>query len=191
LEDDALSSLKINGKEYNDIQLVKLQKGKTDEAIQSLNSAKQGADDVVFKVGDDVFVASGRDLFPGKPADSKPSKGGKGITVELDGKQAEVLAWDNQANNGKECAKWASLEMIVPAGALTIAAVAIPKFKPIWGLIAGAATWLASIPGAYLYGDSRKMNLDGQAALGTVLQKNTQSKGGLGEAIQHLFGRRS
>jgi hypothetical protein len=183
-----MSSLKINGQEFNDVQLVKLKKDKADEAIARLNSGAQGADDVVFKVGDDTFVASGRDLFAGKPIAGKPFMGGEGVSVELDGKQAEVLAWDNQANNGKECAKWslqqfALAPVAVPAFLITILKL---KVNPLWTAAASVVGVGAAVVGGYFYGASRKIDVTAHAEMGTVMQKNTQAQGGWGEAFKRV-----
>ena len=178
-----MSNLKINGQQFSDVQLVKLQGGKADEAIAKLNTGKQGADDVVFKVGDDVFVASGRDLFPGKAIAGKPFMGGDGVTVELDGKKAEVLAWDNQANNGKECAKWS-----ITNGALApiVGFEVARRFKlpMLWSVAAGAAAYAATMAGAFLYGKHRKIDVSELQTLGTVVQKNTQAEGGFGDLFK-------
>ena len=184
-----MSSVKINGQEYSDIQIVKLQKGKADEAISKLNSAKQGADDVVFKVGEDVFVASGRGLFDGKKMAGKPFMGGEGVEVEFDGQKAEVLAWDNQANNGAECAKWVRNNGYgLPLVTLALGDMFL-KVKWFWAAAAGAVAWGAAAGGAYLYGASRKMNVDELASLGTVVQQNKQPEGGWGHAIKNLFSK--
>lgn len=185
-----MSSIKINGQDYNDVQLVKLKQGQTDAAIGKLNSAAQGADDVVFKVGDDVFVASGRGLFNGEKMSGKPFMGGEGITVELDGKKAEVLAWDNQANNGVECAKWARNNLYGLPIVSVILGDVIGKVSIKWAALAGVVAWGASAAGAYVYGTSRKMNVDELATMGTVMQQNTQSKGGWGDAIKNLFSKK-
>ena len=186
-----MSNLKINGQEFNDVQLVKLQKGKTDAAIAKLNSGAQGADDVVFKIGDDTFVASGRDLFDGKRIAGKPFIGGEGISVELDGKQAEVLAWDNQANNGKECAKWslqqfALLPAVVPA---VLKGILKLRVNPLWAVGAGVVGLVGLITGGYAYGASRKINVEAQGEMGTIVQKNTQAAGGWSEAFKRWFGK--
>ena len=145
---------------------------------------------MVFKIGDDVFVASGRDMFPDKKMGAAAVMGGEGVTVELDGKKAEVVAWDNQANNGKECAKWAGkhLWMLAPM-VWAVAASFFPKLKLLTTVALGVGAVGASTAGAAAYGASRKIEVDELAEMGTVVQKNTQSKGGWGDAIGKLFGK--
>ena len=185
-----MSNIKINGQDRPDVQIVKLQQGKVKEAIENLNSADQGADDVVFQVGGDSFVATGRDLFAGKPTAGKPFTDVTGIDVAYQGKKGKVLAWDNQANNGQECMKWAGgmglLAAVAPIGISTAlgAGITIPAVGI--GLLLGGAVWGA----AYLYGAHRKFDPSLTAQYGAVQQENTQSKGGWGEAVGKLFGRK-
>jgi hypothetical protein len=184
-----MSNIKINGQDHNDLQIVKLKQDKVKDALANLNSAEQGADDVMFKVGSDTFVATGRNLFPGKLAAAEPSTDTTDISVTYQGKAAKVLAWDNQANNGKECLKWGSgigiLAAVAPLGigaalgtGITLPLIAIGAV--LGGAICGAA---------YLYGAHRKMDPKLLAQYGTVEQENTQSKGGWKEALTSFKGK--
>ena len=191
-------ALMINGKVRNDLQVVKLRQGVLDEAKKLAELAEQGADDVFFKAGQDTYVASGAGVLKQKKLWNILDVDPNSVKVELDGKAAEILHLDNQANDAKEAMQWAvqyagMQTVLAPTGMATyVAASAIADPKVQWAVIGGtaAASSTALLSGAAWLGPRRQMDLTSLAKLGEVVQEATVKKGVLsGDAINRILGK--
>ena len=95
-----MSNLSIKDRTLTPARVTKLAAGKEMEAIAA--AQKNGADDVVFKIGEDHYLASGRGmaLRGVKPSDA----------IKLDGKQGQVVMVDRQLNTfGEGMLAWPGL----------------------------------------------------------------------------------
>lgn len=189
-----MGDLVINGKRCNDVQIVKLRPGTQEQAKKAAMEAGEAADDIFFKVGNDTFVASGRALLknPNQAFTYEDPFLDK-LNIQYNGQNVQIVDGENQANTPKEGALWGGM-VGGPVAAIVAgftAATVAPRFgippKLAMGIAAGV-TEVGAVIGGAIYGSSRKQRLEDIAKLGTVVQKSTESKGGIVESIKTLFG---
>lgn len=87
-----MQTVNITGKPLDASVLVMLDRGKEKAALEAAKT--DGADNVFFKIGDDMFVASGKGM------DLKGIAPGKAFT--FDNQQAEVVEVDDQIGTASE-----------------------------------------------------------------------------------------
>lgn len=95
-----MSQLSINNRTLTPARVTALRPGQELSAVGALKG--NGADDVLFKVGNDTYLASGRGLA---------LRGVKtGDTVKIDGKVGQVVMVDRQLNSfGEGLLAWPGL----------------------------------------------------------------------------------
>ena len=104
-----MESIKVGARTVQ-VDVVKIRAGSEDAALRAM--ARDGVDNVAFKVGADTFVASGRDLDL------------KGLatwqTVERAGSTGHVLKLDREAFGAARVLRWSGISAAI--GAITFPA---------------------------------------------------------------------
>ncbi len=165
--------LHINGNEFRPTQIVKIDNGQEAAALDQVK--KNGADDVVFKMTNDTYVASGRGLAVETVF--------KGQQVLLGKAAGEVALVDDQVNTAADGAilggmgGFAASAAVVGIGALLVlgvgvnmagmvlvAAAAILIVPP---LIGGSTAIGAAVGGAWA--EARSLDLGSMLKLGKAV----------------------
>lgn len=186
-----MPEFKLNGQVHNDVQILKLKKGQEEAAKKAAAASNNGTDDVFFKVGEDTFVASGRDLLKHKGLYFFNQVDDRGVTVEYDGQKREITNLQNQANTPKEGMLW-GLQIPGMMAALPLLPAARALLGRQWTTAlkfgAPAAAALGALAaGGWLYGKHRKVGFGDLNKSGEVVQKATFNPGGIKEFFKGLF----
>ncbi|MBM3269596.1 MAG: hypothetical protein FJZ01_18355 [Candidatus Sericytochromatia bacterium] len=163
----------VNGNEVRPAQLVKIGAGNESAALAEVE--RNGADDIVFKMANDTYVASGRGLDLGAII--------PGQQVVVDKQAGVVTRIDDQLNAAAEGGAIGGITgFVAAAGVVGVGALVVLGLGlNLYGLVLVAAAAIAVVPallgGAPVVGAAvgsawaaaRKVDLGGMLRIGTAL----------------------
>lgn len=150
---------------------------------------KNGADDVGFAVGEDLYVGSGRGLRLGGLS--------PGAAVAYRGQEGEIVLLDDQLNTARDALQlrrwlpWVGPSAGVGAASAwamrgTLLAARVATVAAGTGLAAGTGVGVATaglfVAGTAIYGATRKVELDLVARHGTVVERSSSKAAASGQA---------